>query len=37
MGKETISLATPKHVKVMLTESSNESGRAHILFHPMIM
>lgn len=27
-GKETICLATPKHVKVMLTENSNESGRA---------
>ena len=32
-GKETISLATPKHVKVMLTESSNESGRATLSLH----
>ncbi len=32
-GKETISLATPKHVKIMLTESSNESGRATLSLH----
>ncbi len=32
-GKETISLATPKHVKIMLTETSNESGRATLSLH----
>lgn len=32
-GKETISLATPKHVKVMLTESSNETGGPTLSLH----
>ena len=32
-GKETISLATPKHVQVMLTESSNETGGPTLSLH----
>jgi uncharacterized protein involved in type VI secretion and phage assembly len=32
-GKETISLATPKHVKMMMTESSNETGDAMFSLH----
>ena len=32
-GKETISLATPKHIKIAMIENSNENGRATMMLH----
>lgn len=32
-GKETISIATPKHIKIAMIENSNENGRATMMLH----